>query len=97
MARITASNVLSVKAPQAVADRTLVWPVPAYTSLHVAPDASAMPQALDLFDAAGRAVRHLALTGAAPVTLPVETLPAGIYMLRVTYAEGTVLRRIQLQ
>lgn len=97
LARIVASNVLSVKAPQAVADRTLVWPVPAYTSLHVAPDASAMPQALDLFDAMGRAVRHLALTGASPVTLPVEILPAGIYMLRVTYAEGTVLRRVQLQ
>ena len=49
------------------------------------------------FDAVGRAVRHLALTGASPVTLPVETLPGGIYMLRVTYAEGTVLRRVQLQ
>ena len=45
----------------------------------------------------GRAVRHLALTGAASVTLSIETLPAGIYMLRVTYAEGTVLRRVQLQ
>ena len=94
---LVASNVLSVKAPQAVADRTLVWPVPAHTSLHLAPDVSAMPQTLDLFDAVGRAVRHLALTGAASVTLPVETLPAGLYMLRVTYAEGTVLRRVQLQ
>ena len=56
-----------------------------------------MPQALDLFDAVGRAVRHPTSTGAAPLTLPVETLPAGIYMLRVTYAEGTVLRRVQLQ
>ena len=45
----------------------------------------------------GRAVRHLTLTGAAPITLPVKTLPAGIYTLRVTYAEGTVLRRVQLQ
>ncbi|GAB2701237.1 delta-60 repeat domain-containing protein [Hymenobacter frigidus] len=97
LARITAPNVLAMRAPGAVAARTEVWPVPARTNLTVAPDASARPQALDLLDLLGRTVRHQALTSAAPVTLPVADLPAGTYLLRVSYAEGFVARRIQVQ
>jgi uncharacterized delta-60 repeat protein len=97
LARLTASNVLHVQAPQAVAARTEAWPVPAHTTLTVAPDASAHPQALDLLDVLGRAVRHQELGSAAPATLALENLPAGTYLLRVTYAEGTVTRRVQVQ
>ncbi|MBH8569284.1 T9SS type A sorting domain-containing protein [Microvirga sp. STS02] len=97
LARLTASNVLHVQAPQAVAARTQAWPVPAHTALTVAPDASAHPQALDLLDALGRAVRHLELNGAAPASLALDNLPAGTYLLRVTYAEGAVTRRVQVQ
>ena len=97
LARITAPNVLAVQAPRAVAERTEAWPVPAHTSLTVAPDASAHPQALDLLDLLGRPVHHQLLSGAAPVSLPVANLPAGIYLLRVSYAEGMVTRRIQVQ
>ncbi|MGY3087209.1 putative delta-60 repeat protein [Hymenobacter sp. UYAg731] len=97
LARLTASNVLHVQAPQAVADRTQAWPVPAHTTLTVAPDASAHPQALDLLDVLGRTVRHQALSSAAPTNLAIENLPVGPYLLRVTYAEGTVTRRVQVQ
>jgi len=97
LARITAPSVLSVAAPQAVANRTKVWPVPAHTNLMVAPDASAHPQALDLLDLLGRTVHHQLLNGAAPVSLPVANLPAGMYLLRVSYAEGAVVRRVQVQ
>lgn len=97
LARITASNVLHVAAPRAVAERTDAWPVPARTALHVAPDASAHPQSLDLLDALGRCVRHQELSSGTPATVAVETLPVGIYLLRVTYAEGTVVRRVQVQ
>lgn len=97
VARLTEANVLAVRAPQTVADHTQAWPVPAHTLLHVAPDASAHPLALDLVDGLGRAVRGQALSGSAPATLSVEGLPAGLYLLRVTYAEGKVVRPIQVQ
>ena len=97
IARITATNVLHVQAPQAVADRTAAWPVPAHAILTVAPDASATPQALDLLDVLGRVVRHQNLSSTAPTNLAIENLPAGMYLLRVTYAEGTVTRRVQVQ
>lgn len=97
LTRITATNVLHVAAPQAVADRTEAWPVPAHTTLTVAPDASAHPQSVELVDLLGRPVLRQALTGATPAVLPLETLRAGAYLLRVTYAEGLVVRRVQVQ
>jgi uncharacterized delta-60 repeat protein len=97
VARITGANVLTVRAPQSVADRTEAWPVPAHTTLTVAPDASAHPQSLDLLDALGRPVLHKPLNNAAPTTLSTETLAPGSYLLRVTYAEGSVTRRVQVQ
>ncbi|MBF9220399.1 T9SS type A sorting domain-containing protein [Hymenobacter ruricola] len=97
LTRLIATDVLTVRAPQAVADRTAAWPVPAHAALTVAPDASAHPQALDLLDALGRPVLHQALSNAAPATLATETLAPGSYLLRVTYAEGTVTRRVQVQ
>lgn len=97
LARIAAANVLYMRAPQAVADRTAAWPVPAHSALNIAPDASAHPQALDVLDVLGRSVLHQELRGAATATVGLEALPAGTYLLRVTYAEGTVQRRIQVQ
>jgi len=97
LARIMAPNVLHIAAPQAVAERTAAWPVPAHSTLNVAPDATAHAQRLELFDALGRPVLSQLLTGAAPAALPVQTLAPGIYLLRVTYAEGIVTRRVQVQ
>jgi uncharacterized delta-60 repeat protein len=97
LARLTATNVLHVAAPQAVAEQTMAWPVPAHAALTVAPDASAHPQALDLLDVLGRAVRHQEFLSAAPANVAIENLPAGNYVLRVTYAEGIVTRRVQVQ
>ncbi|UOQ51814.1 T9SS type A sorting domain-containing protein [Hymenobacter cellulosivorans] len=97
LARITAPNVLHV-ASQAVADRTQAWPVPAHSTLHVATDPSAQATFLDLLDVLGRPVLHQALrSGAATTSLALPTLPAGTYLLRVTYKEGAVVRRIQVQ
>jgi uncharacterized delta-60 repeat protein len=97
VARLTGTNVLALRAPQAVADHTQAWPVPAHTLLQVAPDATARPLALDLVDGLGRVVRSQALSGSAPATLVVEGLPIGLYLLRVTYVEGQVVRRIEVQ
>ncbi|WP_035559821.1 T9SS type A sorting domain-containing protein [Hymenobacter sp. IS2118] len=97
LARITAPAVLHMAAPRAVAARTQAWPVPAHSALTVAPDASAHPQAVEMLDLLGRPVLQQVLTGTAPVVLPLETLSTGTYLLRVTYAEGTVVRRVQVQ
>ena len=97
LARLTATNVLHVAAPAAVAARTEAWPVPAHTTLTVVPDAAAHPQTLELLDALGRPVRQQALVGPAGAELSVAGLPAGTYLLRVAYAEGTVVRRVQVQ
>ncbi len=39
---------------------------------------------LQIFNAMGESVRHEALTGAEYIRVPVETLPEGYYMLRIT-------------
>jgi uncharacterized delta-60 repeat protein len=97
VARITASNVLAVIAPSAVAARTEAWPVPAHSVLNVAPDASAHPQSLDLLDGLGRPVRHQELRSGTRTSVSLQNLAPGSYLLRVTYAEGAVVRRIQVQ
>ncbi|MFD2785976.1 T9SS type A sorting domain-containing protein [Hymenobacter rubripertinctus] len=97
LARLVAPNVLHVAAPAAVAERTTAWPVPAHGQLHVALAPTAHARQLELLDALGRPVRQLALASSVPFTLSLAELPAGIYLLRVTYAEGTVTRRVQLQ
>ena len=98
IARITALNVLAVQAPAAVAARTEAWPVPAHEQLNVQTDASAHAQSLDLLDVLGRPVRHIELrTGITTTSLRCEGLPAGTYLLRVSYAEGVVARRVQVQ
>jgi uncharacterized delta-60 repeat protein len=97
MARITASNVLHVAAPAAIAARTAAWPVPAHDQLHIAPDLSARPLTLELLDALGRRVRQQPATSAPEQTMSVANLPAGVYLLRVNYAADTVTRRVAVQ
>ncbi|WP_345236254.1 T9SS type A sorting domain-containing protein [Hymenobacter saemangeumensis] len=97
LARITATNVLHMAAPQAVATRTEAWPVPAQGSLNLAPAPTAQAQAVELLDALGRPVLQQPLLGSATVTLPLDNIKPGIYLLRVTYSEGVVTRRIQVQ
>lgn len=97
VARIIAANVLAVAAPAAVAARTLAWPVPAHGQLHIAPDAGAQPRAFELLDALGRPMRWQPATAATEQTMPLDNLPAGMYLLRVRYAAGVVARRIAVQ
>lgn len=98
LARIVAANVLAVQAPAAVAARTEAWPVPAHEQLNVQTDARAHAQTLDLVDMLGRVVRHADLrAGTSAATLHCDNLPAGTYLLRVSYAEGMVARRVQIQ
>lgn len=98
VARITAPNVLAVAAPTTLAAHTEAWPVPAHSVLHVAADASARPQAVELRDALGRLVLTQVLTATATdVPLNLTALPAGVYLLRVQYAAGSVTRQVAVQ
>jgi uncharacterized delta-60 repeat protein len=94
VARLLDANVLHVDAPK-LAARTEAWPVPAHDQLHLRLDASALPERVALCDALGREVLAQRVVGhAADISIPIETLPAGGYLLRVQYATGTVTRRI---
>ncbi|MCB2378701.1 T9SS type A sorting domain-containing protein [Hymenobacter sp. BT635] len=95
LARLTASNVLHVGHAQTEA-RTQAWPVPAYDMLHLSLDASAQPPTVELLDNLGRIV--LTQRAAQPaLTLPVQQLKAGVYLLRVNYAHGPVTRRVVVE
>ena len=95
LARLTAPNVLAVGSRQNVAQLE-AWPNPARQQLHLSLDASAKPQKLALLDALGKTVLQEPVTKAA-LTLPVQHLPAGVYLLRVDYADGPVTRRVVLE
>ena len=78
------------------AARTAAYPVPAHGQLHLALDATARPQQVQLLDGRGRVV----LTQATPqptLTLNTEALAPGLYLLRVQYAGQTATRRVVLE
>ncbi len=93
LARYLDPNVLTVTAPHQ-GPTFAAYPVPAHQQLHLALDAAARPQQVQLRDALGRPVLTQAVAAAA-LTLDVAALPAGVYLLRVQYAGGeTSTRRI---
>ena len=96
LARLTAPNVLGVSARQAE-PATEAWPVPAHGQLHLQLDAAARPQNVLLADALGRPVLHQSAAARQTLTLNTAALPAGVYLLRVEYASGTVTRRVVLE
>jgi uncharacterized delta-60 repeat protein len=94
VARLLDANVLHVAAPE-LAARTEVWPVPAHDKLYLRLDAGARPERVVLRDALGREVLSQAVVGhASEASLPIENIPAGVYLLQVHYASGTVTKRI---
>jgi uncharacterized delta-60 repeat protein len=95
IARLTAPNVLHVASAQLEA-RTQAWPVPAHETLHLSLDASAQPQSVQLLDNIGRTVLSQPTTQAT-LTLPLQQLRTGVYLLRVNYASGPVTRRVVVE
>jgi uncharacterized delta-60 repeat protein len=88
VAHLTAATMLAVAAPNRAAAPG-AWPVPARDQLHLSFAASSHPQLAELLDLLGRPVRQLPLASSTEAVLPVGGLPAGTYVLRVRYAEGT--------
>ena len=94
LARLTAPNVLAVPAPAAQTAFS-AWPVPAQGLLHVAVAAEA--QQAELLDALGQVVRRQELRGVSEFSIATYGLPAGVYVLQIRYASGTVARRLTVE
>ncbi|GGF02617.1 hypothetical protein GCM10011383_11870 [Hymenobacter cavernae] len=95
LVRLLDTNVLRVASSETAA-RTAAWPVPAHDELHLQLEAKARPQHVSLIDALGKVVHSQAITQP-ELTVSTAALAAGVYMLRVQYAEGMVTRRIAVQ
>ncbi|OUJ71638.1 hypothetical protein BXP70_21400 [Hymenobacter crusticola] len=95
LVRLVSSSVLAVSSHRAI-DHTQAWPNPAHESLQVSLDAAAKPTHLALLDGLGKTIISHAVTKT-DLALPVQNLPAGVYLLRVDYADGPVTRRVVVQ
>ena len=96
LVRLLDTNVLAVT-PRQAAPLTAAWPVPARGVLHLALDAAARPQRVELLDALGRPVLAQAVTQP-DMSLDTAALPPGVYVLRVQYGRGgAVTRRVVLE
>ncbi|MCC2545975.1 hypothetical protein LJY25_05925 [Hymenobacter sp. BT175] len=95
LARLIDANVLHVKA--GVSAATLeAWPTPARGVLHLRLDASARPGRVSLLSPIGQLLR----TQTAPATrldVSLDGLAAGVYLLRVDYQDGPVVRRVLVE
>ena len=95
LTRLLDNNVLRIRDAQADA-RTAAWPVPAHDVLHLSLDAASRPTQVELFDAAGHAVRRQVVHHP-ELSLRTAGLAPGLYLLRVTYGHGPVTRRIVVE
>jgi uncharacterized delta-60 repeat protein len=92
LARLLPAAPLATRGSAAATAPLEVWPVPAHAQLTVKLPAGPLPQQVALLDATGRTV--LARQSyAATLTLPTAALPAGLYVLRVQHADGSVASR----
>lgn len=96
LARMIDANVLAIR-PQQQAAQVEAWPVPVHGILHVGFGAADQPQRLTVLDTTGRALLMQRVTNAAEATLDTSALPAGLYLLRVDYATGSVGRCVVVE
>jgi uncharacterized delta-60 repeat protein len=97
LARLLPAAPLASRGAAAAAAPLAVWPVPAHGQLHVALPAGPLPQQVALLDATGRTVLAQQPKAAALI-LTTAALPAGLYVLRVRHADGSVAsRRVVLE
>lgn len=98
LVRMLDAGVLATTNAQAE-NATAVWPVPTQATVHLALAAAALPQQVELLDGLGRRVLTQPVAArSSTLTLDVAALPAGVYALRVHYAQGPpVVRRVVRQ
>jgi len=92
IARLMGSAVLPIAANKSFATLE-VWPNPALDVVRLQLDNAASPRTVQLLDITGKLV-HSNSAVSTQMEIPVWQLAAGIYMLRVNYATGPVVRRL---
>ncbi|MBT2556417.1 T9SS type A sorting domain-containing protein [Hymenobacter sp. ISL-91] len=95
LARLTGGAVLHVNSSQSSA-ALAVWPNPVRDQLQLQLDAAAGPRSVILLSVLGREV-YRSTTISQQMQVPVAYLAAGIYLLRVEYADGPVTRRVVVE
>ncbi|MBC6610302.1 T9SS type A sorting domain-containing protein [Hymenobacter sp. BT507] len=93
--RLSNDAVLPVADKQSVA-LLEAWPNPVTDQLRLQLDMGAMPQTISLVDVTGKSV-FVSATPTAQMQIPVRHLTAGVYILRVAYANWPVTRRVLVQ
>jgi uncharacterized delta-60 repeat protein len=92
LARLLPAAPLASRGVAANAAPLDVWPVPAHTALNVQLPAGPLPQQVTLLDATGRTVLAQR-PQSGRLTLDTAALPAGLYVLRVQHADGSMASR----
>lgn len=96
LVRLLAPGVLAAAGPKSLASLQ-VYPNPARGTLHLTLAATGQPQRVQLLNLAGQRVLTQPLTSLTP-QLDVRQLPAGVYLLRVEYAQGApATRRVVIE
>jgi hypothetical protein len=99
LARMLDPNVLSAHEPAQAEDDLAIWPVPAHDVLHLRLPAARPARELTLLDGLGRVVRRQEVpVGHLTPDLLTAGLPAGGYLLRVSFAQGaSAYRRVMVE
>jgi uncharacterized delta-60 repeat protein len=96
LARLLAPTALSATSQKVLEDATSVYPNPVNDALHLTLAAGHQPQLISLQTLTGQTVLKQQIKQAS-LSVSVRHLPAGVYLLRVDYAEGPVTRRVVIQ
>jgi hypothetical protein len=75
----------------------LVYPNPAHDWINVHLNGSAMMRTVNLFDAAGRCVYQSGDVAVEKTAIPTNSLPSGLYMLRVQTDTGVLSRKVYIK
>ena len=96
LARLLPPSILSTSSAQLAAG-VKAYPIPAHNQLHLQFEASRLPHQVQLLDALGRVVCTQP-ANQPELTVSTAGLPAGIYQLRVAYAQGgAIIRRVVVE
>lgn len=96
--RLLDQNVLAVYSAQPAVSFQ-AWPIPTHDNLHVQVESAAHPHTLTLLNVLGQVVlqQSIAQGSESELTLSVQHLPAGCYIVRVAYAQSVATRQIVIQ
>ncbi len=73
-----------------------VYPNPASSTCHIAFHRDVEPQAVRLYNRQGELVRHQQVEGGGHVTLPVQQVETGVYMIRIISEKGVHSKQVMI-